>query len=138
MVTVVDDREGDIYPKWASVPQDDFHLLTRAMVDRRLANPETDSATLFTAAATFPVAGTRKIELPARQPDRAKRTAEVEIRFGEVEVRRPRDERDRTLAKTVRLRNKDKINTPMTSTQTAMNALWIGFERASRGEGWSH
>jgi hypothetical protein len=114
MVTVVDDREGDIYPKWASVPQDDFHLLTRAMVDRRLANPETDSATLFTAAATFPVAGTRKIELPARQPDRAKRTAEVEIRFGEVEVRRPRDERDRTLAKTVRLRLVEarEVNSP--------------------------
>lgn len=31
MVTVVDDREGDIYPKWASVPQPHFHLLTRAM-----------------------------------------------------------------------------------------------------------
>jgi hypothetical protein len=50
------------------------------------------------------VAGTRKIDLPARQPDRAKRTAAVEIRFGEVEIRRPRDERDRTLAATVRLR----------------------------------
>jgi hypothetical protein len=118
-VTVVDDREGDIYPKWAteharegSVPQDDFHLLTRAMVDRRLANPETDSATLFTAAATFPVAGTRKIELPARQPDRAKRTAEVEIRFGEVEVRRPRDERDRTLPAPAEAGGKDRAAAP--------------------------
>jgi hypothetical protein len=32
MVTVVDDREGDIYPKWASVPQAGFHLLTPAML----------------------------------------------------------------------------------------------------------
>jgi hypothetical protein len=111
MVTVVDDREGDIYPKWAteharegSVPQDNFHLLTRAMVDRRLANPQASGATLFAAAAAFPVAGTRNIELPARQPDRAKRTATVEIRFGEVEVCRPRDERDRALAKSVQLR----------------------------------
>jgi hypothetical protein len=94
MVTVVDDREGDIYPKWASVPQDNFHLLTRAMVDRRLANPQTGRTTLFGSAAAFPVAGTRNIEPPARQPDRAKRTATVEIRFGEVEVCRPRDERD--------------------------------------------
>ena len=104
MVTVVDDREGDIYPKWACVPRVGFHLLTRAMVDRRLAGIETGSATLFTATAAFPVAGTRKIDLPARQPDRAKRTAAVELRFGEVEIRRPRDERDRTLAATVRLR----------------------------------
>src|SRR5271165_2471477 len=26
MVTVVDDREGDIYPKWASLPAERFHL----------------------------------------------------------------------------------------------------------------
>jgi hypothetical protein len=104
LVTVVDDREGDIYPKWACVPQVGFHLLTRAMVDRRLAGTEAGCGTLFAAAAAFAVAGTRKIDLPARQPDRAKRTAAVEIRFGEVEIRRPRDERDRTLAATVRLR----------------------------------
>jgi hypothetical protein len=111
MVTVVDDREGDIYPKWASVPQAGFHLLTRAMVDRRLVDPPLEAdpevagpRTLFRAAEGFAVAATRKIELPARQPDRAKRTAVVEMRFGEVEVRRPRDERDRSLAQTVRLR----------------------------------
>jgi hypothetical protein len=50
------------------------------------------------------VAGRRKIKLPARQPDRAARTATVEMRFGEVEICRPRDERDHSLPKTVRLR----------------------------------
>jgi hypothetical protein len=103
MVTVIDDREGDIYPKWAALPGPGFHLLTRAMVDRRLAGPSQSNATLATAAAHFPVAGTRSIELPARQPDRAKRTATVEMRFGEEEILRPRDEHDRELAKTVRL-----------------------------------
>jgi hypothetical protein len=104
MVTVVDDREGDIYPKWASVPQPGMHLLTRAMVDRRLAATPGDGGTLFAAAAQFAVAGTRSIDLPARQPDRAKRTATVELRFGEVDIRRPRDERDRTLSASARLR----------------------------------
>src|SRR5208282_5653807 len=28
MVTVVGDRESDIYAQWASVPEDDFHVLT--------------------------------------------------------------------------------------------------------------
>jgi hypothetical protein len=70
------------------------------MVDRRLV----EGGTLFGAAAGFAVAGRRQIELPARQPDRAKRTAIVELRFGEVEIYRPRDEQDRTLAATVRLR----------------------------------
>jgi len=50
------------------------------------------------------VAGTREINLPARQPDRAARTPTVEMRFGEVEIRCPRDERDRDPPKTVRPR----------------------------------
>jgi hypothetical protein len=99
-VTVVADRESDIYPAWASVPQAGFHLLSRAMVDRRL----TGGGKLFSAAEGFSVAGTRKIDLPARQPERAARTAGVEMRFGEVEICRPRDEQDRGLPKTVRLR----------------------------------
>jgi hypothetical protein len=115
MVTVVADRESDIYPAWARVPQAGFHLLSRAMVDRRLADASLGSSpgaepatagcrTLFNAAESFPMAGRRKIKLPARQPDRAARTATVEMRFGEVEICRPRDERDHSLPKTVRLR----------------------------------
>jgi hypothetical protein len=100
MVTVVDDREADIYPKWAMVPAPNFHLLTRAMSDRRLA----DGGTLSTAAAQLPVAGRRQIELPAREPGRSKRTAVVELRYGEVEICRPRDELDRSLCNTVPLR----------------------------------
>ena len=100
MVTVVADREADIYPAWASVPQAGFHLLSRAMGDRRLAG----GGTLFNAAESFAVAGTRKIELPARPPDRTARTATVEMRFGEVEICRARDEWNRGLPKTVRLR----------------------------------
>ena len=59
---------------------------------------------LFAAAAKFAVAGHRKIELPGREPGQAKRTAEVELRYGEVEVCRPLHERDRSLPETVRLR----------------------------------
>ena len=43
------------------------------------------------------------VALLARRPDCAKRTAVVELRYGSVEISRPRDEQDRTLAKTVRL-----------------------------------
>ena len=111
---MVADRESDIYPAWARVPRVGFHLLSRAMVDRRLvdaspgSSPGAESAeagcrTLFSAAEGFAVAGRRKIKLPARQPDRAARTATMEMRFGEVEICRPRDERDHSLPKTVRL-----------------------------------
>jgi hypothetical protein len=102
MVTVVADRESDIYAEWATIPGDGFHVLTRAMADRTLAGPA--GGTLFAAAADFPLAGTATIEIPARQPDRAKRTATVEMRFGEVEISRPHNEKDRTLPGSVRLR----------------------------------
>jgi Transposase DDE domain len=100
LVTVVDDREADIYPKWAVVPERNFHLLSRAMSDRRLVG----GGTLSTAAARFPRAGRRTMELPARPPARAKRSAVLELRFGEVEICRPRDELDCSLPKTVPLR----------------------------------
>jgi len=60
MVTVVADRESDIYPAWARVPRSGFHLLSRAMVDRRLADASPDSEpkadrprTLFNDAESF-------------------------------------------------------------------------------------
>ena len=52
MVTVVADRESDIYAEWATIPEQGFHLLSRAMVDRSLAGKP--GHTLFTAAAAFP------------------------------------------------------------------------------------
>jgi hypothetical protein len=66
MVTVVADRESDIYAEWARLPAPDFHLLTRAMQDRPLVG----GGTLFAAARAFPPAGTRTVELPASRPKR--------------------------------------------------------------------
>jgi hypothetical protein len=99
MVTVVDDRESDIYAKWATVPEAGVHMLTRVMKDCRLAS----GGMLFAAAADLPVAGRRTIELRPHQAGEAKRTAVVEMRYGDVEICRPEHE-DRSLAVTVRLR----------------------------------
>lgn len=78
MVTVVGDREADIYANWVSMPEAGFHLLMLTMKDRRLA----DGGMLFAAAAGFSVAGQCKVELPAREPGQLKRTAVVELRLG--------------------------------------------------------
>jgi Transposase DDE domain len=106
MTTIIGDRESDMYPIWARIPEAHVHLLIRAQSDRRLAapmdDPAADGGTLFTAAAMFPLAGPRKIELPAR-PGHAKRAAELGIRFGTVEICRPVNEKDRTLVASVRL-----------------------------------
>ena len=103
MVTFVADREGDIYPIWARAPADGFHVLNRVMSNRCLVGAARGES-LYTVAAGFALAETRIISLPARPPRRAARDARVEIRFGEVEIARPVNEKDRTLAASVRLR----------------------------------
>jgi hypothetical protein len=105
MITMIGDRENDFYAMWARIPEPGVRLLIRVQQDRLLIRTAGAApGKLFAAAAAFPLAGTRKLELAARRPDRAKRTAEVEIRFGTVEIARPVIEKDPTLPETVRLR----------------------------------
>jgi hypothetical protein len=107
MITMIGDRENDFYAMWVRFPEPGVHLLTRAQQDRLLTPDGTAGGgapgKLFAAAAAFPVAATRRLELPARRPDRARRTAEVELRFGTVAIARPVIEKDVSLPKTVRL-----------------------------------
>ncbi|MBI3500073.1 MAG: IS4 family transposase [Proteobacteria bacterium] len=98
MVTVIDDREGDFYAKWASVAAQDFHLLTRSMHDRVLA----DDRSLYEAAAQLPIADVSTIDLTAR-PHRPARQAKLALRFGRVTLKRPQGPGLRDLPETVEL-----------------------------------
>jgi Transposase DDE domain len=83
-VTVIDDREGDFYAKWARLPERDFHLLTRCMQDRIL----TDGRGLYETAATWPIVAVSAIDLVARA-NRPARQAKLALRFGTIALRRP-------------------------------------------------
>jgi Transposase DDE domain len=82
-VTVVEDREGDIYPSFAFKPAR-VEKLVRAAQNRRLA----DGSFLFAKADVWDEAGQMVLELPAA-PGRKARTAQLSVRFGEVEIMRP-------------------------------------------------
>src|SRR5262249_12472365 len=97
MGTVIDDREGDIYAKWASVSAANFHLLTRSMHDRVLA----DGTSMYATAASWPIVDTATIDVVARA-DRPGRQAKVALRFGQVTLQRPQSA-SRSLPKTVEL-----------------------------------
>lgn len=97
MVTVIDDREGDIYAKWASVSASNFHLLTRSMHDRVLA----DGASMYATAAGWPIVDTATIDVVARV-DRPARRAELALRCGRVTLKRPQGSSP-SLPKTVEL-----------------------------------
>jgi hypothetical protein len=85
MVTVMDDREGDIYEKWARLPDKHTHLLTRASRDRSLA----DGGRLFPTLAGFSEAHRYMLDLPARPGKRSARRACMAVRFGRVRICRP-------------------------------------------------
>jgi hypothetical protein len=98
MVTVIDDREGDIYVKWASVAEPNVHLLTRSMHDRVLA----DETSMYDTAASLPIIDVSTIQLAARA-NRPARNATLALRFGSVTLRRPQGPGLREFPKTVEL-----------------------------------
>ena len=83
-VTVIEDREGDIYECFAFKPAN-VEKLVRAAQDRRLA----DGTSLFSKADAWEEAGRMTVELPAA-PGRAARKAELSVKFGKVKILRPK------------------------------------------------
>jgi len=85
MVTIMDDREGDIYEKWARLPDSRTHLLTRASQNRSLAG----GGSLFPTLAGLPEAHRYLLDLTAQPGKRIARQACMAVRFGRVCIRRP-------------------------------------------------
>jgi hypothetical protein len=94
MVTEISDRESDIYAKWASVPEPNFHILTRAMHDRSI----NEGGKLSTAS--LQAAGHADVELRER-PGRPAHKAHLVARFGRVTLVRPCQTIEKDLPKTV-------------------------------------
>lgn len=91
-MTVVGDREADIYEVFARLPDARTHVLIRAVRDRALGT----RGRLFSAIANTPEVGRIAFELQAR-PGRPARTVELAVRFTQVSLRQPRlgaDSRD--------------------------------------------
>jgi hypothetical protein len=86
-VTVMCDREGDIYDLFAAVAAASprAHLLVRAARDRSLADKED---LLFAHLDALPERYRYSIEVPAKQGQK-KRTTTVALAFDHVEIKRP-------------------------------------------------
>ena len=86
IVTMVADREADLYALWALVPEPGIPVLGRIHHDRSLVG----GGSLTTIARQWPLAGTRRMRLRER-PGRPEREARLERRFGVATIARPRD-----------------------------------------------
>jgi hypothetical protein len=81
---IIQDREGDIYEQFATIPDKKTDLLIRAKSNRNLGKGEK----LFSKVAACKVAGTYSILVDGdRRKKRNKREVELEVRFTEVELK---------------------------------------------------
>jgi Transposase DDE domain len=84
MVTLLGDRESDIFAFYASAAEQHYYVISRSMHDRKL----TDSAGLYETSNAMAKVEQRTILLLARA-QRPARLAHLELRFGAVELARP-------------------------------------------------
>src|SRR6185437_3803068 len=98
MVTMLGDRESDIFALYASAAAEQFHVIARSMHDRKLA----DASGLYAASEAMAIVEQRAIVLPARA-QRAERIALLDLRFGAVKLARPQTKFLRHLPKSLSL-----------------------------------
>lgn len=84
-VTIIADRESDIYEEWARIPDERTHLLTRVCRDRSIE----EAKCLYAYTDGWAVQGRYRIDVPAQKGKRSGHEAELEIRFGKVTIKRP-------------------------------------------------
>jgi hypothetical protein len=101
-VTVVSDRESDIYEHFACRPAN-THLIVRACQNRKIkTTPEDTDALLFGFVDSLPEAGRFSAKIPAA-PGRKARETELAVRFSPVELCKPLNGAARNLPKTIAL-----------------------------------
>lgn len=87
-VTMVADRESDIYPLFARRPAG-LHLIVRAAHDRAIA----EGGRVFDALAEEEILGVVDVRAAPRRPGQKERIAKVALRAGTVRLKRPRNNR---------------------------------------------
>ena len=102
-ITVVADRESDIYAAFAQHP-DNVDLLVRAAQDRSLG----DDGRLFAAIDALQEAGRTQLSLPA-QAGRKTRVAILAVRFTSVTLKRPKNAIGKDLPKTGLAKNHQPV-----------------------------
>ena len=98
-ITVIADRESDIFEEWDRLPDAHLDLLTRACRDRAVAG----GGCLFARLDALPVEACYSFDVSALPGKRAARRARMELRFGEVTIKRPKHCSDPAAPETITL-----------------------------------
>lgn len=98
-LTIIADRESDIYEEWDRIPDHKTFMITRCCRDRKLSN----GMMLYTHVNDLDVNGVYEFEAKARPGKRSAHKARLEIRYSEVEIKRPAKCSDKNASKDIKL-----------------------------------
>jgi hypothetical protein len=98
-LTIIADRESDIYEEWDRIPDERTHMITRCCRDRKL----TAGMMLYTYVRSLEISGLYEFDVEARTGKRSAHKARLEIRFGEIEIKRPKNCSDKNASKSIKL-----------------------------------
>ena len=99
-VTFIEDREGDIYEQFATVPDAKTHLLVRSRTTRNLGNGNS----LYREVDAQPIAGTYTVDIPTdSRKNQYKRQANIALRFKACEIKCPANLKNKGYPPTITL-----------------------------------
>lgn len=90
-ITIIADRESDIYEEWDRIPDERVNMLTRVSRNRTLSN----KSSLYNELDTLPPSFCYRIDLPSITGKRKARTAYVEVSYSSVEIMKPHNCKDK-------------------------------------------
>ncbi len=111
MITIIEDREGDIYEQFCLIPDEKTHLLIRSKDNRKLA----DGSLLYESIAKEKVAGSYLLNITADiRRNRKGRVAKIEVRFKKIIITKPegRKSKELPLTKELYLVEAKEVNGP--------------------------
>lgn len=98
-LTIIADRESDIYEEWDRIPDKKTYMITRCCRDRKLST----GMMLYDYVKSLELCGLYEFEVKKRVGKRSAHTARMEIRFSEVEIKRPKKCSDKNASNCVKL-----------------------------------
>lgn len=100
MITIIEDREGDIYEQFCLIPDEKTHLLIRSKDNRKLA----DGSLLFESIAKEKSSGSYLLNITEDiRRNRKGRVAKIEVRYKKIIITKPKGRKSKTLPLTKEL-----------------------------------
>lgn len=85
-VTIIQDRDGDIYESFARIPDERTHLLVRSKTDRRIMG---DHRWLYKKLTAQKISVVYELEINGDNKKRQKRKAHLALKYATVRIKRP-------------------------------------------------